>query len=224
MRTRLLLAAVALSLTLAALPAVASAQLAGEAQGVTIVNGKQGYVLRFDKRAAKTYHRIAGRRVEVRCETVSPSAGSLVVDGGSSTEVRAPRRRGGIRTLTRGRVDYCSVRLTSLGRQLVAEAPVTAAGRTYLDEVETVAVLLLPFDIDEPLAAPTTKMVAEGHGIIVALDGPDGTPPRGKVGYWTDGTRVVTAAVTRAGRRLFFESEGDVVRTNVLPYFNADEG
>jgi hypothetical protein len=101
-------------------------------------------------------------------------------------------------------------------------APVTRAGRTYLDELRTVGLMLFvtlaPVDeLDSP--PPTTdQAVADGHGLVVALDGPDGVPPYGKVGYWTDGTRTVLAALTARGRRLFFETEGDVVRTNVLPY------
>ena len=42
------------------------------------------------------------------------------------------------------------------------------------------------------------------------------------MGYWTDGNRMVVAAVTPQGRRLFIDTEGDVVRTNVLIYLNQD--
>ena len=60
------------------------------------------------------------------------------------------------------------------------------------------------------------------HGHLVALDGPEGTPPAGKLGYWTDGVRVAAVALTRAGRRLFFEIDGDVTRTNVLNYLTGN--
>ena len=66
---------------------------------------------------------------------------------------------------------------------------------------------------------PTTaQAIVWGHGVVVALDGPDGVPPHGKAGYWNDGSRAVVAAVTARARRLFVEIEGDVVRTNVLGY------
>ena len=42
------------------------------------------------------------------------------------------------------------------------------------------------------------------------------------MGYWTDGVRVVVAAVSAAGRRLFVEAERDVIRTNVLGYLAGD--
>ena len=42
------------------------------------------------------------------------------------------------------------------------------------------------------------------------------------MGYWTDGVRVVAAAVSAAGRRLFVEVERDVFPTNVLGYITSD--
>jgi hypothetical protein len=158
----------------------------------------------------------------VECSTVSASGGGFVVDGGGSEVIRAPRRRGPIRTGALGRLDLCTITLRR-SHELVAAAPITADGRTYLDELQTVEGLLLPFALDESTTPPPMAQVLErGRGYVVALDGPDGTPPRGKVGYWTDGIRAVTAALTRAGRRLFFDTERDVVRTNVLGYLTAD--
>ena len=225
MSPRPALLAVVVSLALAAAPPSASAQVAGEDQGVTAVRGSHGTVMRFGKRAASAYRRIAGRKVVVACSTVERVPGGFTVDGGTSGVVRAPKRRGRLRTLVGGRVDFCSVRLRGRGGgPSIAVAPVTADGRTYLDEQRTVGYLDVPFVIDDPRGAapmPIAEMVAKGKGLVVALDGPDGTPPAEKVGYWTDGVRVVTAAVTRQGRRLFLELAGDVVRTNVLPYLTA---
>lgn len=181
-------------------------------------------MLRFSKRAASLYRRIAGRRVEVECATVTPSGGGLVADGGGVIVMRAPRRGRRLRTGSLSRVDYCSVSLRR-HRELIAIAPVTARGRTYIDEKRTVALLLLPEELgdsDDPGPPPAALVVERGRGAVVALDGPDGTPPGGKLGYWTDGVRAVSVAVTKAGRRLFFERERDVVRTNVLPYLFDD--
>jgi hypothetical protein len=223
MRTRRLVLTLVLPLAFAAVPQTASAQVAGEHEGVTAQQGARGYILRFDKRAARTYRRIAGRRIEVGCSTVVSRAGSFVTNSESGSSARAPRRRGRIRTFVRGPADFCSVRLAGPSRQLVAAAPVTDAGRTYLDELLTASSLMIVFEItgdDDAVPAPTATVVTAGRGLIVALDGPDATPPRGKVGYWTDGVRAVAAAVSRKGRRLFFETERDVVRTNVLGYLN----
>ena len=54
--------------------------------------------------------------------------------------------------------------------------------------------------------------------LSLALLGVAQSPPAGKLGYWTDGVRSVTAMLTAAGRRLFIDIERDVVRTNALPY------
>jgi hypothetical protein len=60
--------------------------------------------------------------------------------------VRAPRHRQTLHTFESGKVDYCFVRLHKRGRPLVAMAPVTRAGRTYLDELQTVSLMsFVPF-------------------------------------------------------------------------------
>jgi hypothetical protein len=224
MRLRPALFAIVVSLSLHGLAQRASAQVAGEEQGVTVERGSQGSVIRFAKRAAKVYRRIAGRRVVVGCSTVRANGGGFVVEGGSSGVMRAPRKGRRIRTLDRSRSDFCSVRLR-VSRELVALAPLTGNGRTYIDELQTVGLLLIVPELGDPdgEVPPSTALVLErGRGLIVALDGPEGTPPAGKVGYWTDGVRFVTAALTAAGRRLFFDDERDVIRTNVLPYLTAE--
>jgi hypothetical protein len=225
MRLRRLLLTAALP-ALLALPQAASAQIAGPHEGVTAAHGAHGIVIKFGKRAAKTYRRIAGRRIKLSCESVSRNGYGYGygVDGGSETIVKAPRKRGRIRTFDRGRADLCTVRLRRAGDEVVAAAPLTARGRTFLDEVVTAALVegVLELADHDGTPAPAADVVAQGHGLVVALDGPDAPPPPGKVGYWTDGVRVVSAAVSAAGRRLFVEIERDVVRTNVLGYITGD--
>jgi hypothetical protein len=210
---------------LLALPQTASAQVAGPDEGVTAAHGAHGIVIKFGKRAAKTYRRIAGRRIKVSCESVSRNAGyGISVEGGMEMTVRAPRKRGRIRTFDRSRADICVVRLPKAGDEVVAAAPLTARGRTFLDELGIASLISTVLDIgdDDGTPAPAADVVAQGHGAIVALDGPDATPPPGKAGYWTDGVRVLVAGVSAAGRRLFIEVERDVIRTNVLRYIVGD--
>jgi hypothetical protein len=223
MRSRKMLLVVATCGAFATLAPTASAQVAGEDQGVTAARGKHGNVLRFSKEAARVYRQIAGRRVRVGCGTVVRDGKGFTTDGEMSTVIRAPRKRGTLNTLAGGRADYCFVRGAGRDRSTIAMAPVTDRGRIWLDELLTVGRMFLPlflFAGDEADAPPPSieKVVAEGRGLVVALDGPEGTPPPGKAGYWTDGTSVFVAAVTERGRRLFFETDGDVVRTNVLSY------
>lgn len=222
MRLRPLLFVIVLSLGLLGVAPSAPAQVAGEKQGVTIVRGAHGYVFRFSKRAAKVYRQIAGRRVTVACSTVTKSSGNLVTEDEVSGRVRVPRKGRRVRGLASG-TDFCAVRLRS--GEWVAVAPITADGRTYLDERFTAASLEAPFiatgtDAEHP--PPTALVLQRGRGHIVALDGPDGSPPAGKIGYWTDGVRSVSAALSAAGRRLFIDLERDVFRTNVLPYLIPD--
>lgn len=182
-------------------------------------------MIKFGKRAAKSYRRIAGRRIKIVCETVSRTAGDGVsVEGGMEMTVRAPRKRGRIRTFDRSRADICVVRLRKAGDEVVAAAPLSARGRTLLDELGIASLISTVLDIgdDDGTPAPAADVVVQGHGFIVALDGPDASPPYGKAGYWTDGVRVVVAGVSAAGRRLFIELERDVIRTNVLGYIAGD--
>ena len=207
------------------LPQTASAQVAGPDQGVTAARGHDGIVIKFSKRAARTYRRIAGRRIKVSCKTVTPSDHyGASVEGESEELVKAPRKRSRIRTLDQSRADLCTIRLRKAGGEVVAAAPVTPRGRTYLDELGIASLISTVLDIgdDDGTPAPAADVVAQGNGYIVALDGPDATPPHGKAGYWTDGVRVVTAGVSAAGRRLFIEIERDVIRTNVLGYIAGD--
>jgi hypothetical protein len=138
--------------------------------------------------------------------------------------VRAPRKRGRIPTFDRSRADLCVVRLRKAGDEVVAAAPLTARGRTFLDELRIASLISTVLDIGDAdgTPAPAAAVVAQGHGFIVALDGPDATPPHGKAGYWTDGVRVVVAGVSAAGLRLFIEVERDVIRTNVIRYLVGD--
>jgi hypothetical protein len=210
---------------LLALPQTASAQVAGPDQGVTAAHGAHGIVIKFGKRAAKTYRRIAGRRIRLSCETVSRNTGyGASVEGGMEMTVRAPRKRGRIPTFDRSRADICVIRLWKAGDEVVAAAPLTARGRTFLDELGVASILSTVLDIgdDNGTPAPAADVVARRNGFIVALDGPDASPPHGKAGYWTDGVRVVVAGVSAAGRRLFIEVERDVIRTNVIRYLAGD--
>jgi hypothetical protein len=211
---------------LLAFPQTTSAQAAGPDQGVTAAHGRDGIVIKFGKRAAKTYRRIAGRRIKLSCESVSRTAGGYgySVDGGMEMVVKAPRKRGRIRTFDRSRADICTVRLPKAGDEVVAAAPLTAQGRAFLDELGIASFIegVLELGAHDGTPAPAADVVAKGRGFIVALDGPDASPPRGKAGYWTDGVRVVVAGVSGAGRRLFIEVERDVIRTNVLGYIASD--
>src|SRR5690349_7929141 len=90
-------------------PAVAQAQVAGEDQGVTAARGAHGAVLRFSKKAASTYRRIAGKRVTIGCGQVEKSGKGYSSVSEMTAVMRAPKRRQTLQTLAYGPVDYCFV-------------------------------------------------------------------------------------------------------------------
>lgn len=222
--TRRRILPIAALLTLFALPGSASAaQAVLDGQGVTATKSGSRVTFHFadTKQGRAAFKQVAGRTIEVECAPApkpSPPIG-VTVRGSSGTEVRVGRRRGpvSVRFFANEPVDWCSLTRNTkkMKNDTVALVGVTDAGRTYLDEVFTAASLEF-VDIFAEKDTSVAAVVAAGKGLIVALDGPEGVPPHGRVGYWTDGTTFVRAAVTKAGRRLFAETRGDVVRTNAL--------
>lgn len=242
MRNRLLFVALLAGLLLCS-PAAAGAAT-GEVPGVTLSKGRSGtLVLHFKgTKAAATFKQIAGKRVEFICRYLQgPTVGAIGFSnvGGSGGSFRVPRRLGpvdtGMRGLQRSKnakprmPDLCEIDLivrtkdTSIERS-IATVVYSRTGRTYLDHQATMGRLFLPLfamgeDADPEAPPAADVIVAAGNGLIVALEGPDASPPAGKAGYWTDGKRLVVSAVTSAGVRFFLEYEGaGVVRTNVLAY------
>ena len=92
-------------------------------------------------------------------------------------------------------------------------------GRRWLGEIGAAGLLvgaglkgLAPYG--SAAYPPSTAAAARVHG--VALADPGATPPRGRVGVWTDGAgRAELVALAPDGQRLFRADDGDgVERTN----------
>ena len=219
MRIRLL---VAVFLLAVALPATAAAATPIAPPGVSAVRSHGVLKLHFGPRAAGVYRRLAGHRLQIGCETLPVENGDGTSSGGASLGPagRAPKRRGALDTGMRGRADYCYVdRRRPHFWELVAVVPASAAGRTYLDEYQRVVELETALDLAGSPPATTDHAVADYPRFLIAMDGPDGSPPAGdRVGYWSDGSHVVLAILSAAGRRLFISQQGDVFSTNVLRF------
>jgi hypothetical protein len=231
---------VALSLVLAVPSAAAQAPLpVGEAKGVRIVREQGALVVVFTQRAERLRRRVAGKLVTIVCtEFMEDGTAS-----GEYT-LRAPRRGRRINTgdLTRG-IDYCQVYRAAyrvrrdgerrrIPRTLVASIPLTQTGAVHLDEQAKTLTLIVLLTIAEAIGEdrnisgyPTAAELLEAvpgfrprpaRPPLVALESPSDTPEGGAVGYYSDGDRHVAAViVSRSGRRLFVEYEGDVLHTNV---------
>lgn len=103
-------------------------------------------------------------------------------------------------------------------------AAVTPAGVTSIDELLSALRMGDVVYAARPhgVYAPAADVVALGGGEVVALDDPNGTPPAGKIGYWSKGRAVSLIAVAGTGRRLVLQDlGGGMLRSNVLGGFMA---
>jgi hypothetical protein len=223
----------AAALTAAALTLPASAAADSEppppifpADGLHVIHDRYGQsIVRFTGAAAlKKARAWRGKELQVRCQFITPPS----LDGGGILEGFADRGFNG-RSLRIGKIapgrDFCVVRHERAGTSatdLVAIVPVTAAGRGWVTDLQAVVPLLsigYPDDTPAGQVPSIDAMVKEWKPLVVALPDPEAMPPAGYVGYWSDGAHHdVLAVASPTGRRLFVESEGDVVRSNMLPF------
>jgi hypothetical protein len=232
--------AVLLALVVPSTAAAAQTPLpVGEANGVRIVREQGALVVVFTQRAERLRRRVAGKLVTMVCTEFMEGG---IAEG--EYRLRVPRRGQRINTgdLTRG-IDYCSIYRTArtvrrdgerhrIRRGLVVSIPLTQTGAVHLDErakTRTLFVLLAIADVigqkgnsGYPTAAELFEAVSglrprPARRPVVALESPADTPESGAVGYYSDGNQHVAAViVSKSGRRLFLELEGDVLHTNVV--------
>jgi hypothetical protein len=117
-------------------------------------------------------------------------------------------------------------------RLLIASAPLTQQGTVFLDNHYNAFLLMAVLTAsefaaedrgregfltpDELMELAKTEPWAPA---LAALASPSDTPPPDTVGYYSDGAKhAAVVTVSAAGKRLFFEVNGDAVRTNVLRY------
>jgi hypothetical protein len=186
--------------------------------------------VRFTGRAARTFRALHGRRVLVVCQAVpAPTLLPNLIDEILRAPVavwgvaRVPAHGATIAVTMRGETgDVCDV---IDDEHEVAVAGGTAAGRVWMQDLA--ALMGFIGNGDGPkLAAPggqsyrtTAQLVAAGRKDgYVAMSGPDGAVPVGRVGVWSDGARQAAIAVVSAsGRRFVDADEGNgLLRTNFL--------
>jgi hypothetical protein len=212
--------AVAVGLLLIA-AAPSSAYLRSE-HGLRVVRDHREWKIvlsRADARQARAW------RLATGCATLSRGVGGDIPDAWPSETTfdgRVPARGRKVPTHdARDDVDVCWFAAAPKGTGTEIEmVPVTERGAIYIDEDATARGLRLPGFTDPGAAdgppASIAAVVELWEGTVVAMAGPDASPPQGKVGYWTDGTRAVAAAVTKRGRRLYLDRTGSDVRTNAF--------
>jgi len=227
-------------------PGAQSAADRGQTRGVRARRGRGGVVVSFSGPARRLFRRsVAGRRVEVTCTRLGRGGLgiSLTTDEFGET-LRAPRSRPRVRTGLRGRFDYCEVIRPAVTRRpsrnqpvkvpatTLATAALTERGTVLLDERSRAVLLSAIVTLAEisanerkqhtfPQSGPFVKKLG---GRSVVLGDPLATPPRGKVGYFSDGQRhIAVATLSERGRRLFIDVNADVFATSVLAYLNDED-
>jgi hypothetical protein len=173
--------------------------------------------------------------------------GEIVEVSGGGVTMRAPKHGRRLRTgdLTRG-LDYCRVWLARhtirhhrareiFPRRLIVSVPITQIGAVFLDEEskagELMGIVFIAGFIADDLkirgwpsyAQLIAAGTAETEQGIVELVTPEDTPPARKIGYYSDrADHLAVVMLSRAGRRLLIELDGDVFTSNLTGYIFND--
>ena len=204
------------SLCLAALGALA---LAGAAAAKQLAPGSDGHGVRavryrgltliFGSAAAARYQQIAGRRIAITCDRVTPAgAGWIASSIDRATGLRAPRTRAPISTVSPMSGDVCSLGvLTGLSQErVVAVVPLTALGLDYVSQQNTA------LEVESVWARPASLRAFGG----VILPSRRSMPPPGKLGLYDRGGQEYVAMFDRAGVRVFIDESRTTVTTNLV--------
>jgi hypothetical protein len=169
--------------------------------------------------------------------------GEIVGVSSGGTIMRAPRhgRRLVTGDGTKG-LDYCRVWLLArtvrrhgqrqrIPRRLIVSVPLTQTGAIFLDEESKAGQLMrlvfaAGFRADDLKIGgwPSYEQLLDGatpeaKSQIVELATPDETPPAHRIGYYSDrADHLAVVMLSRAGRRLLIELDGDILTTNLSGY------
>ena len=202
------------SLCLAALGALA---LAGAASAKQLAPGSDGHGVRavrgltliFGSAAAARYQQIAGRRIEITCDRVTPAgAGWIASSIDRATGLRAPRTRAPISTVSPLSGDICSLGVLTgpSHERVVAVVPLTALGLDYVSQQNTA------LEVESVWARPASLRAFGG----VILPSRRSMPPPGKLGLYDRGGQEYVAMFDRAGVRVFIDESRTTVTTNLV--------
>jgi hypothetical protein len=202
----------------------------GPAQGVTASASGRTLTLGFTGAAAGWGRAHAGRAIEVDCAP-TPSTGLQLVEEPAGSADRDGHGKGRVasdgataRLVLDGPAgDACAIdgapgwALPPADQQ--AYAALTPAGAAYVDRLGHALRLADVIYAARPhgVYASAADVVALGGGEVVALDDPNGTPPAGKIGYWSKGRAVSLITADGAGQRLSIQDlGGGMLRANAF--------
>ena len=213
------------------------------ADGVRVVRSSTGEALiRFDRKAAKIFKSVAGKRAEVGCGTVTAEPlgdGPLSTTGFmTNPDFKLPKRRGTVRMWTGDQdTEICAISTKRVKNDPHCFAPdstsklcvrvavaVKPSGVAYLDararSIElALASTYLGLALDPSWKVPGNTTLERMRTLlgpdVVELATPDGSPPAGTVGYWTDGVKnFALVALLADGSRRFVRIQDGVYSTN----------
>lgn len=187
--------------------------------------GNGRLTLKFTAASKKKLRRTRGT-LYVRC-TVAGSP-NFLSEGPLGTTRKVGKPKGStikLKMRAVSRYDLCSV--ASLRDGPIAITALTPAGEQtverYLRAVEVYAAFLLIYGESATGKPPlTAAAVAKLGPLLVALPDRNGTPPAGRVGYWSDGVDLVLVNIAADGTRLFYVLEhGQIESQNISVYMLA---
>jgi hypothetical protein len=200
------------TLLLLAVPAAtAEAQLPQASQpGIRVSRSAGGRVaIAFLDTASgrRAYRRYAGKTVTIRCQSIRDHVFGTGPVGVATAKVSFRKGLSTLRLRVRGNVNLCQ-----FGSVIVAT---DAAARRFLADLDLAPVILQTADrAARSGARSAVRRLGRGKGVTIS--NPASTPGRGRVGVYARNGAVAVAARSASGKRIFFEVQGDIARTNVL--------
>src|SRR3954468_3605705 len=205
MRCRLLLP----TLLLLAVPATAEAQLPeASKRGVQVSQAGSRVAITFLDTPAgrRAYRPYAGRTVTIRCQAVGDVAFRAGPQGVMTAKGRFRRALLKLRLRGRGNIHPCSFGTVTVATDKPA--------RQFLADLILSDVLTATAGRLARTSAAATKRRLGRVGVV--LGNPASTPRRGRIGLYKRNGTLAVVSRSLSGRRIFFEAQGETVRTNVL--------
>ncbi len=161
-------------------------------------------------------NQVSGARVQVNCTRESRGL-AIVPTETHSVSASGPPAGQPLRVTVPPRFHVCAVGF----RGRVVRIALDQTGRVALEEGTVAAGLLRVLRnaaTDADTGYPSAQALSDRYaGAVAALAAPTDSPPDRRIGAWSDSAkRLVLTATARTGRRIFFEIDGRVVRTNAF--------
>jgi len=188
-----------------------------------VTTSRGAATIHFDrsKAASAVWRKLSGRWVDVTCGTAGRGSGATL--RARHRRVRLPVADADACTVAtrRRHARGCVPDPTSLGKCVRLVVALTDAGRRHIDEaIAAWDLVTIVAATTAEAGAPDFEELQAGLGDkLVALAGPQASPPPGAIGYWADGDDLAFVVLTAAGERRFVSFADGTYSTNALGVF-----